>query len=158
MNENIVELLLYLFENYIYESDDLTLDKKSIQKGLSSAGFDSLTIDNAFNWLDDLKSDVKTFQGLKIKPDSFRIFTASEQLKIDTESIDFIYYLNNSKILDNVQREILINAIMKLETNQFDVDDLHWLALMVLFSQPEQEQAFAHLEALLFDTDDQYEH
>ena len=157
MNENIVELLLYLFENYIYESDD-SFDKKTIKQGLSSAGFDSLTINHAFTWLDELKSDVLSFQNMQITPDSFRVFTAAEQLKIDSESIDFIYYLNNEKILDNTQREILINAIMKLETCQFDVDDLHWLALMVLFSQPEQEQAFAHLEALLFETDDLYEH
>ena len=125
---------------------------------MSSAGFDSLTINHAFTWLDELKSDVLSFQNMQINPDSFRVFTAAERLKIDSESIDFIYYLNNAKILDNTQREILINAIMKLETCQFDVDDLHWLALMVLFSQPEQEQAFAHLEALLFETDDLYEH
>ena len=158
MNENIVELLLYLFENYIYESDDKDFDKLKIQQGLSSAGFDSLTINHAFTWLDELKSDVVSFQNMQIKPDSFRVFTAAEQCKIDSESMDFIYYLNNAEILDNTQREILINAVMKLETSQFDVDDLHWLALMVLFSQPEQEQAFAHLEALLFETDDLYEH
>jgi Smg protein len=157
MNENIVELLLYLFENYIYESDD-DFDKQTAQQGLSSAGFDSLTINHAFTWLEELKSDVVAFQNMHIKADSFRIFTAAEQLKIDAESIDFIYYLNNTDILDNTQREILINAVMKLETCHFDVDDLHWLALMVLFSQPEQEQAFAHLEALLFETDDLYEH
>jgi Smg protein len=157
MNENIVELLLYLFENYIYENDD-DFDKIAVTQGLSSAGFDTLTINHAFTWLEELKLDVVSFQNMQIKPDSFRIFTEAEQLKLDTESIDFICYLNNTNILDNTQREILINAVMKLETCHFDVDDLHWLSLMVLFSQPEQEQAFAHLEALLFETDDLYEH
>ena len=158
MNENIVELLLYLFENYIYDNDSEEFDKQSIKHGLSQAGFTSSTINHAFSWLEDLQSDVGTFQSIPLSTDGFRVFSVHEQLKIDDESIDFIYYLNNSGILDNVQREILINAIMKLETNQFDVDDLQWLALMVLFSQPDQKQAFAHLEALMFDSSEFYEH
>lgn len=158
MNENIVELLLYLFENYIYENKDTDLDEQSIQQGLSQAGFASLTIDNAFSWLEDLQTDIISYQNIKIHNDSFRVFTNSEQQKLDEECQDFILYLNNSDILNNVQREILINAIMKPEINHFDVDDLQWLALMVLFSQPDQEQAFANLEALLFETEEFYEH
>ena len=158
MNENIVELLLYLFENYIYENKDADLDEQSIQNGLSQAGFASLTIDNAFSWLEELQNDINSYQNMEIQNDSFRVFTESEYQKIDEECQDFILYLNNSDILSNVQREILINAIMKLEINQFDVDDLQWLTLMVLFSQPDQEQAFANLEALLFETEEIYEH
>jgi len=158
MNENIVELLLYLFENYIYDNKDTTLDEQSIQQGLTQAGFASLTINSAFNWLEDLQNDIVSHQNIKISNDSFRVFTNSETLKIDEECQDFILYLNNSDILNNVQREILINAIMKPEINHFDVDDLQWLALMVLFSQPDQEQAFANLEALLFETEEIYEH
>lgn len=158
MNENIVELLLYLFENYIYENDSEEFDKTIVQQGLTQAGFSTNTINSAFSWLDDLQQDVDTYQNMQIESDSFRVFTESEQLKLDTECMDFIYYMNSSEILDNLQREILINAVMKLKIDQIDIDDLQWLALMVLFSQPEQEQAFAHLEALMFETDDYYEH
>jgi len=158
MNENIVELLLYLFENYIYESDSEKIDKQSLHKGLSQAGFASLTINDAFSWLETLQSDIVLFRDLTISSDGFRVFSQTEQIKLDTECQDFIYYLNDSGVLDNQQREILINAVMKLETPDFDVDDLQWLALMVLFSQPDQEHAFAHLEALMFETSEIYEH
>ena len=158
MNENTVELLLYLFENYIYENQNSKLDEQSIQQGLSQAGFATLTIDSAFSWLEDLQADIISYQNINIKKGSFRVFTNSENQKIDEECQDFILYLNNSDILNSAQREILINAIMKPEINQFDVDDLQWLALMVLFSQPDQEQAFANLEALLFETEEIYEH
>jgi len=158
MNENIVELLLYLFENYLYENKDTDLNDKSIQNGLHQAGFATLTINNAFSWLEELQNDIQSYQNMKIQNESFRVFTDSENLRIDEECQDFILYLNNSNILSNVQREILINAIMKLEINQFDVDDLQWLTLMLLFSQPDQEQAFANLEALLFETEETYEH
>jgi len=127
MNENIVELLLYLFENYLYENKDTDLNDKSIQNGLHQAGFATLTINNAFSWLEELQNDIQSYQNMKIQNESFRVFTDSENLRIDEECQDFILYLNNSNILSNVQREILINAIMKLEINQFDVDDLQWL-------------------------------
>ncbi|MFK8011536.1 MAG: DUF494 family protein [Marinicellaceae bacterium] len=158
MNENIVELLLYLFENYIYDNEENQLDDKKIHQGLTQAGFASLTISHAFIWLEDLKSDIESYQNINIKTDSFRVFHSLEQQKIDQDCQDFILYLHNTGILNNIQREILINAIMKPEINHFDVDDLQWLALMVLFSQPDQEQAIAHLEALLFETEDFYEH
>jgi Smg protein len=158
MNENIVELLLYMFENYIYDNEDEELDKHSIQQGLTHAGFSTKTIDHAFSWLDNLQTDVNTYQNIQMGADSFRVFSNVEQLKLDYECRDFIYYLNNSEILDNVQREILINAIMNLDADDIDIDDLQWLSLMVLFSQPDQEQAFAYLEALMFDFDDLYEH
>jgi Smg protein len=158
MNENIVELLLYLFENYIYDNESNELDKEEIHQGLSHAGFTSLSINNAFSWLEELKNDVSSFQNMHFSSESYRIFSAKELLKIGEESIDFIYYLNGSGILDSRQREILINAIMKLETNLIDIDDLQWLTLMVLFSQPDQQQALAHLESLMFDTAEIYEH
>jgi len=157
MNENIVELLLYLFENYIYENDSDELDEYQIQQGLTQAGFSSTAINHAFSWLKDLQEDVNSFQTIQMDSGSYRVFTESEQLKLDTECRDFIYYLNGSEILDNIQREILINAVMKLTTNHIDIDELQWLALLVLFSQPDQQQALAHLEALMFETDD-YEH
>ncbi len=158
MNENIVELLLYLFENYIYENDSDQLDEGQIQQGLTQAGFSSKAINNAFTWLEDLQEDVITFQAIQIDSDSYRVFTDSEQLKLDTECRDFIYYLNSSEILDSIQREILINAVMNLKINHIDIDELQWLALLVLFSQPDQQQALAHLEELIFETDDFYEH
>ncbi len=158
MNENIVELLLYLFENYIYDNEHSKLDRQSLHNGLTQAGFASVAINNAFSWLEDLNKDVDDFQNMSLSPDHFRVFSKQERMKIDDEGIDFIYYLSHSGILDGIQREILINAVMKLETNQFDVDDLQWLALMVLFSQPDQEQAFANLEALMFDSAEFYEH
>lgn len=158
MNENIVELLLYLFENYIYESDSEKIDKKSLHKGLTQAGFACLTINDAFSWLESLQTDIVDYRNLTISPDSYRVFSHTEQTKLDTQCQDFIYYLNDSGVLDNQQREILINAVMKLDAPDFDVDDLQWLALMVLFSQPDQEQAFEHLEALMFETSEIYEH
>jgi Smg protein len=82
MNENIVELLLYLFENYIYDNESNELDKEEIHQGLSHAGFTSLSINNAFSWLEELKNDVSSFQNMHFSSESYRIFSAKELMKI----------------------------------------------------------------------------
>ena len=49
------------------------------------------------------------------------------------------------------QREILIDRLLALETDDIDVEQIKWVVLMVLFSQPGQEQAYAQMEDLVFE-------
>jgi Smg protein len=49
------------------------------------------------------------------------------------------------------QREILIDRLLALETHDIDVEQIKWVVLMVLFSQPGQELAYARMEDLVFD-------
>ena len=39
MKETILDVLLYLFENYFYEDPDAVRDRESLQAGLIQAGF-----------------------------------------------------------------------------------------------------------------------
>ena len=49
------------------------------------------------------------------------------------------------------QREILIDRLLALETPDIDVEQIQWVVLMVLFSQPGQEQAYARMEDMVFE-------
>ncbi len=40
---------------------------------------------------------------------------------------------------------------MALDSEEIDVDDIKWVVLMVLFSQPGEESAYARMEDLVFD-------
>jgi len=60
--------------------------------------------------------------------------------------------------LNHHSRELLIDGLLYLKADNIDVDDLQWLALIILFSQPDQEQAFVDLERLLFDPAEIREH
>jgi Smg protein len=51
-----------------------------------------------------------------------------------------------------------MNGLLNLNADNIDVDDLQWLALIILFSQPEEEQAFASMESLMFDPPVDHEH
>jgi Smg protein len=52
--------------------------------------------------------------------------------------------------LDPTTRELVIDRVMALETDDIDLDQLKWVVLMVLFNQPGHEAAFAWMEDLVF--------
>ena len=55
--ETILDVLLYLFENYIYDDPDVVRDRDSLQNGLIQAGFNPTEINKAFEWLEELSRD-----------------------------------------------------------------------------------------------------
>ena len=54
MKENIFDVLMYLFENYMEEEIELPPDSDVIRTELEEAGFQSLEVSKAFDWLDSL--------------------------------------------------------------------------------------------------------
>ncbi len=51
----------------------------------------------------------------------------------------------------HAQRELVIDRLLALDAKEIDVEQVKWVVLMVLFSQPGQEKAFARMEDLVFD-------
>jgi Smg protein len=60
-------------------------------------------------------------------------------------------YLEQIGILSPEQRELLIDRLMALGNDDVDIEQIKWVVLMVLFSQPGQETAYARMEDLVFD-------
>jgi Smg protein len=54
MNEDIFDVLIYLFENYMDSEIDIIPDTDLLQTELKAAGFNSGIILKAFEWLDTL--------------------------------------------------------------------------------------------------------
>ena len=63
-------------------------------------------------------------------------------------------YLENLGVLDFATREMVIDRVMELETANFNLDDLKWVVLMVLFNLPGHEAAYDQMEGLLFEEPD----
>ena len=55
------------------------------------------------------------------------------------------------RILSADQRELVIDRLMALEADEIDIEQVKWVVLMVLFSQPGQESAYAQMEDLVFE-------
>lgn len=158
MNENIIDVLVYLFENYMTEHVDLkeNYTVNNIYQGLEAAGFTKKTIDQAFDWLTEV-NDLPN-QSVQQSEDAFRLYLGLESQILDEECIDFIMYLEDTGILNPSTRELLVNSLLYLNADNIDVDDLQWLALIILYIQPDQEQAFASMESLMFDPPVDHEH
>jgi len=151
-------VLMYLFENYFYDEPDEQPDRDSMEENLHEAGFSNGEIDKAFEWLDGLAE--QRFQpDFKMQTsEPIRVFIESETDRLDTACRDFLMYLSNTGILDAQRRELVLDRLMALESDEINLEDVKWVVLMVLFNQPGQEANYAWMEDLMFDTEQEYRH
>lgn len=146
------EVLVYMFENYIdtqFRPDDNTLSRE-----LSAAGFDEEDINGAFDWFSQLESMTE-------KPELFghathantRIFTDSELKKISGESIGFILFLVEAKILNTAQRELVLELAMNLPQAEISIEEMRWIVLMTTWgaskSGPDKTKEYLFIEDVL---------
>ena len=80
-----------------------------------------------------------------------RVFSGQEQVRLDTDVRGYLMHLENLGILSGPQREVVIDRLLALEADDIDIEQLKWVVLMVLFSQPGQENAYQRMEDLVFD-------
>jgi Smg protein len=151
MKENILDVLMYLFENYMNDEIEFDSDEESLRSELQAAGFHSSEISKAFDWLEGLAEMQDKPYDIPLNVNSIRVYTESECEKLDLHSRGFIQFLEQTGVLDHTTREMVIDRVMALESDEFDLDQLKWVVLMVLFNQPGQEAAFAWMEDLVFD-------
>ena len=150
MKENVFDVLMYLFENYYLDDDGpVAPDRTIVQQELSQAGFPSSEIDHAFIWMDGLAGQNQLTDQAE---HSLRLFSGPELDRLDTECRGFILFLEQMGVLTPASREIVIDRAMALDVDDFDLDQLKWVIMMVLFNQPGDEAAFAWVEDLVFES------
>ncbi|MFC3023792.1 DUF494 family protein [Vibrio zhugei] len=149
----MMDILMYLFETYIHSDVELQVNQDELEEELVRAGFHKKDIYKALNWLEDLAALQQTdeHKALTVSADtSVRIFAQKEMMRLDVECRGFILFLEQIKVLTPETREMVIDRIMGLETNEFGLDDLKWIILMVLFNVPGNENAYTLMEELLY--------
>ena len=151
MKENVLDVLMYLFETYVDTEEDPEPDQHELRMELSRAGFGDNEIDRALLWLDALTDQQQSFNYGKQTPHGTRIFNEFEHDRLDSACRGYITYLEQIGILSPPQRELLVDRLLALETTDIDVEQIKWVVLMVLFSQPGQELAYARMEDLVFE-------
>ncbi len=158
MKENVLDLLMYLFENYIYEEPDSTPDREILSDSLEEAGFTSNEIERAFNWLDELAAQRNLPELIGHGSNPIRIFNDEECRRLDVDARGFILYLENAGVLDQARREQVLDRLFALDAEEIELDDVKWVVLMVLFNQPGQEANYAWMEDMMFDEDGEHRH
>lgn len=159
VNENVIDVLIYIYENYMDSDEQAAPDQVMLEEELVEAGFPKGEIKKAFDWLDELAWR----QGSMLVPAtaanrSIRIYTDLERQRLDLETQGMLLYLEQSGILDQRSRELVIERAMALESEELTAEDVKWIVLLVLLNQPGQESAYALMEELVYNGDPGYLH
>jgi Smg protein len=152
MKQTVLDVLLYLFEHCMDEQAEVGLDNESLHNELREAGFEDQEVSKALDWLQGL-TDERDVSVASQAPatTAIRIYTAVELEKLDTESRGFLLFLEHVGVLDHASREMVIDRVMALESDEIDIERVKWVVLMVLFNQLGKEDSFTWMEGLVTD-------
>ncbi len=148
MKEDVLDVLMYLFEHYMDDDAENEPDRQDLQARLDEAGFHSAEIDQALGWLDRLVSE-EPFAGRLGSEAAQRVYTFDEQHRLNLEARGFLVFLEQNGLLTTGTRELVIDRVMELDADEIDLYQLKWVVLMVLFNQPDDNIAYSRLEEVV---------
>lgn len=138
MKEDMLEVLIYLFENYIADGVSFDPTQDEIAEELVGAGFPGEEIEKAFVWLEGLLdiSEQDTQQNQTQAAESLRFYTPDEYERLQISGLSLLTKLVNVGVLDQFLREMVIDRVMALDSIDVNIDHIKWVVLMVLSNQP----------------------
>jgi Smg protein len=153
MKENVFDVLMYLFENYMDDDPEISQDQETLSSELAQAGFRKGEISKAFTWLEGLSNlrqqDAAWPQQRVVG--SLRHYSEREKVKLSLECRGFLMSMEHSGVLEPNTREMVIDRVMALDAEEIELEHLKWIILLILFNQPGQEQAYSIVEDMVFD-------
>ncbi len=158
MYENMVDVLIYLYENYMDGEGQPPTDQNELEDELSQAGFTHGEIRKALRWLDELADGSRLSPSLADNHGSMRIYTASEVAKLDIDARGLLLFLEQADILDPASRELVIERALAIDQSSMTLEELKWVVLLVLMNRPGQEDAFSQMEELVYSETPAYLH
>ena len=140
MKEDMLEVLIYLFENYIIDSGSFEPGQEELAKELVSAGFPDDEVNKAFVWLEGLLDVCERGSAdVAWQPQaasSIRFYTLNELDRLKSCGQSLLARLVGAGLLDQFSRETVIDRVMALDSNDITLDHIKWVVLMVLSNQP----------------------
>ncbi|MEO8308335.1 MAG: DUF494 domain-containing protein [Pseudomonadota bacterium] len=158
MNGTVLDILIYVFDRYMFDEAPEVPEREALARDLESAGFGEANVERALDWLADLAGE-RHRPGLndglapRVHSASLRIYSPLELTRLSVDCRGLLLSLENADILNPAQRELVIDRLLALDVEDLTLDQVRWVVLMVLSSQPGQEQACARMETLVFDPD-----
>lgn len=141
------DVLVYLYETYY--RPEACPDSEALVKKLSAIGFEEEEISKALGWLTDLAEATSEFSDRYPQQAAFsfgiRIYAQQEMDVLGTEAVGFLQFLESAKVIDSIQREIIIERALAVSDAQVSLDKIKVIVLMVLWSQGKEP------DGLIFD-------
>jgi Smg protein len=142
------EVLVFIFENYI--AQHALPDHEIMTLELTAAGFEQSDISGAVDWFNELKSMLtQTPAVYSHKQSGMRMFTDAELNKISTESFSFILFLQQAKVLNDVEFDLIIDRAMALKQKQINIEEMRWITMLALWNEG-REKDYLFVEDALF--------
>jgi Smg protein len=150
---SILDILIYVFDRYMLDAPEVPL-RARLADDLRSAGFAPAKVERALDWLTDLafghaREAPTPPRAGTAQEAGVRVFTDSELSRLSTECRGLLLTLEHARVLTGAQREIVIERLLALDAEEPDTEQLRWVVLMVLSSQPGQELAVERLGSLV---------
>ncbi len=141
------DVLVYLYETYY--RPDACPEPQALVKKLSAVGFEDEEITQALGWLTGLDQATTDYSHRYPEQSAFsfgmRFYATQEAEVLGTAAIGFIQFLESAKLLDPIQREIVIERALAASERRLSLDKLKVIVLMVLWSQGKEP------DGLMFD-------
>jgi len=150
-NGSVLDILIYVFDRYMLADAPEVPEREELAQDLEQAGFAGESVERALDWLADLAGERDRPNLDAAGPRAMRVCTDEERTHLPADCRGYLLALERSGILSPQQREIVIERLLALDASELDVDQLKWVVLMVLSSQPGEELACARMEDLVFD-------
>ncbi len=167
MNGTVLDILIYVFDRYMFDEAPEVPERDELARDLESAGFGEADVERALDWLADLAgerhrpalygAEADAADAVSV-PMPMRIYSDQEIARLSADCRGLLLSLELGEILSPAQREIVIDRLLALDADDLSLDQVRWVVLMVLSSQPGQEQACARMEMLVFDADSSAQH
>lgn len=148
MKETLLDLLMYLFENYHEGELEDSDNQPTLRIELAAAGFPEEEIDHAFAWLEGLAAQ-RNAPLVAGQADALRVYAPQEAEKLSVECRGFLLHLEQLGILTPQSRELVIERLLALE-DEVDLERVKWVCLLVLINQPGEEESAVHLEDMVY--------
>jgi Smg protein len=149
------DVLVYLYETYY--RPDACPDSEALVKKLSAVGFEEEEISKALDWLTDLAEATNELSDQYPQQTALsygtRIYVERELDALGTAAVGFIQFLESAKVINPIQREIVIERALAASDEQISLDKLKVIVLMVLWSQGKEPDGLM-FDELFLDEDD----
>lgn len=142
------EVLIFMFENYF--ANHAMPGNDVMEQELSAAGFEHEDILGAFNWYEEMQSGLKNSNvDYSFAYSGYRVFSELELKKLSLESISFILFLHQANVINNMERDLIVDRAMALEQQLIKVEEIRWITMIALWNEG-REKDYLFVEDALF--------
>jgi Smg protein len=142
------EVLVFIFENYI--AQHALPDNEIMTQELAAAGFEQMDIVGAVDWFHEMKTMLtETPAVYSHRHTGMRVLTDAELKKISTESLSFVLFLQQANVINDVERDLIIDRAMALKQEQIKIEEIRWITMIALWNEG-REKDYLFVEDALF--------